>query len=336
MRVLLCGAGQIGGLHAVNLAASPRVRELLVTDLEMDRARALAARVGARAVTLDEGFALGPDAVVIGAPTPAHASLVRRSIGLGIPCLCEKPLSGELDESVELVREVEESGVEVQVGFMRRFDPALATLRDLIVGGGLGRVHTLQVASHDHEPPGEEYVARSGGMFRDQLIHDFDMIRWVTACEVTSVYAAGAVRTIEFAERYGDVDTCALVLQLDDGAFVLLAGTREDGRGEDVRIEVVGSKDSAGAGLNARTPLRLLDPIGVETDHPPYRDAFDRFAAGYVAEVEHFLAVASGDGTSACTPRDALDTMLVAVAAEQSRALGAPVPVQHARDLLAG
>ena len=143
------------------------------------------------------------------------------------------------------MREVEQSGVQVQVGFMRRFDPALQALRGLIVGGELGRVHTLQVASHDHEPPGEEYVARSGGMFRDQLIHDFDMIRWVTASEVQSVYAAGAVRTIDFAEKYGDVDTCALVLQLADGAFVLLAGTREDGRGEDVRIEVVGSLDSA-------------------------------------------------------------------------------------------
>jgi myo-inositol 2-dehydrogenase/D-chiro-inositol 1-dehydrogenase len=217
---------------------------------------------------------------------------------------------------------------------MRRFDPALQALRGLIVGGGLGRVLTLQVASHDHEPPGEEYVARSGGMFRDQLIHDFDMIRWVTASEVQSVYAAGAVRTIDFAEKYGDVDTCALVLQLADGAFVLLAGTREDGRGEDVRIEVVASRDSASAGLNARTPLRFLDPIGVETDHPPYRDAFDRFAAGYVAEVDHFLAVAGGEGESACTPRDALNTMLVAVAAERSRALGAPVAVQQASDFL--
>jgi myo-inositol 2-dehydrogenase/D-chiro-inositol 1-dehydrogenase len=336
MRVLLCGAGQIGAVHAVSLAESSRVSELVITDLDMERAQALAERVGARARAIDEAFALDPGAVVIGAPTPAHAALVRRSIGRGTPCLCEKPLSGELDESVELVREVEQSGVQVQVGFMRRFDPALQVLRRLIVGGGLGRVHTLQVASHDHEPPGEEYVARSGGMFRDQLIHDFDMIRWVTASEVLSVYAAGAVRTIDFAEKYGDVDTCALVLQLADGAFVLLAGTREDGRGEDVRIEVVGSLDSASAGLNARTPLRFLDPIGVETDHPPYRDAFDRFAAGYVAEIDHFLAVAGGEGESACTPRDALNTMLVAVAAERSRALGAPVAVQHANDFLGG
>jgi myo-inositol 2-dehydrogenase/D-chiro-inositol 1-dehydrogenase len=106
MRVLLCGAGQIGAVHATSLAESRRVSELVITDLDMERAQALAARVGARALALDEAFALDPGAVVIGAPTPAHAELVRRSIDRGIPCLCEKPLSGELEESVDLVREV--------------------------------------------------------------------------------------------------------------------------------------------------------------------------------------------------------------------------------------
>ena len=170
----------------------------------------------------------------------------------------------------------------------------------------------------------------SGGMFRDQLIHDFDMIRWVTASEVATVYATGAVRAIDFAERYGDVDTCALVLTMAGGELVLLAGTREDGRGEDVRVEAIGSKDSAAAGLNARTPLRILDPIGMEAGHPPYADWIDRFATAYAAEMEHFLAVAAGEAASACEPRDALNTLLVAVAAERSRAAGAPVAVQHA------
>ena len=112
------------------------------------------------------------------------------------------------------------------------------------------------------------------------------------------------------------------------GELVLLAGTREDGRGEDVRVEAIGSKDSAAAGLNARTPLRILDPIGVEPGHPPYADWIDRFAAAYAAEMEHFLAVAAGEAASACEPRDALNTLLVAVAAERSRAAGAPVAVR--------
>ena len=334
MRVVLCGAGHIGAVHAANLAASGRVDELVVADLDATRAGELAARTEARATTPDEAFMLGPDAVIIAAPTPAHAGLVRRAVAAGIPCFCEKPLSGDLDETVDLVREVEAAGANVQVGFMRRFDAGIRALRGMIEAGELGRVHTMHVATHDHEPPDEAYVAVSGGMFRDQLIHDFDMIRWVTASEVATVYATGAVRAIDFAERHGDVDTCALVLTMTGGELVLLAGTREDGRGEDVRIEAVGSKDSAAAGLNARTPLRLLDPIGVEAGHPPYADWIDRFSGAYAAEMEHFLDVAAGEAASACEPRDALNTLLVAVAAERSRAAGAPVDVQHADDLV--
>jgi myo-inositol 2-dehydrogenase/D-chiro-inositol 1-dehydrogenase len=334
MRVVLCGAGQIGAVHAANLGRSAAVSELVVADIDPARAERLAREHGARAASIDDAFAMAPGAVVIGTPTPTHAALVRRCLHAGIPCLCEKPLSADVAESVQLVREAEAAGSPVQVGFMRRFDPTLERLRAAITDGQLGRVHTMHVASHDHQPPSEEYVARSGGMFRDQLIHDFDMVRWVTASEARSVYAAGAVRSIPFAERYGDVDTCALVIEMQGGELVLVAGSREDGRGEDVRIELVGSKDSVAAGLNARTPLRLLDPDGVEQGLEPYASAFDRFADAFTAEIESFLRLAAGTGENRCPPRDALNTLLVAEAAVRSLAAGAPVAVEHAGDLL--
>ena len=116
MRVVLCGAGHIGAVHAANLAASDRVTELVVADLDTARAGELAARIGARRRDPRRGLHAGPDAVVIAAPTPAHAGLVRRSVAAGIPCFCEKPLSGDVDETVALVREVEAAGAAVQVG----------------------------------------------------------------------------------------------------------------------------------------------------------------------------------------------------------------------------
>jgi myo-inositol 2-dehydrogenase/D-chiro-inositol 1-dehydrogenase len=334
MRVALIGAGSIGSLHAQTLHANPRVEELVVSDLDVTRAEALAARFDAAAMAPDGAFAQAPDAVVIAVATPGHGPLVRRCVEAEIPCFCEKPLAAGVDESVALTRLAESRGSLVQVGFMRRFDPAIAQLRDLIVSGELGRVDTLRVASHDHEPPDEQYAAGSGGIFRDQLIHDFDMIRWVADAEVSWVYAAGAIRALTFLERYGDVDTTVLALGLSNGPLAVMTGTREDGRGEDVRIEAIGSKDSASAGLNARTPLRLCDPIGVSTDLPPYTDARDRFADAYATELDHFLRAASEGGESGCTPRDALGTLLVADAAERSLAADAPVPVRTAAELL--
>ena len=264
MKVALIGAGSIGGLHAQSLHADPRVDELLIADLDLNRGRELAERHGAVALDPDSAFDHRPNAVVIAVATPGHGPLVRRCIEAGIPCFCEKPLAAGVEESVELTRLAEGRQSFVQVGFMRRFDPALAELRGLISSGALGRVDTVRVASHDHEPPSEEYAAGSGGIFRDQLIHDFDMIRWVTQSEVAWVFAAGTIRALSFLERYGDVDTTVLAFGLSSGPLGVLTGTREDGRGEDVRIEAIGSADSASAGFNARTPLRLCDPVGVE------------------------------------------------------------------------
>ena len=335
MIVALIGAGNIGSLHATSLAGQDSVEQLLIADADPARAEKLAARVGGRAVSAAEAFAAAPDAVLIAAATEAHGELVGRCIELGIAAFCEKPLSADLDESVALVALAEAAGASpVQVGFMRRFDPALIELRERYRSGALGRVHVLRVASHDHEPPSEEYAARSGGIFRDQLIHDFDMVRWVSGSEVEWVYAAGAIHTLEFLASYGDVDTCALTLGLAGGELVALTGSREDGRGEDVRIEAIGSVDSASAGFNARTPLMLLDPLGVSSGHEPYRSAFDRFAAAYTAEVAHFLELAQGRAENPCPPRDALATLLVAIAAERSLASDARVRVQRPEELL--
>ena len=335
MIVALIGAGNVGSLHAANLTQEEAVDQLLVADADPARARALAERVGGRAVTPAEALAAAPDAVVIAAATQAHGELVARCIELDVAAFCEKPLSSDLEETVSLVALAESAGASpVQVGFMRRFDPALIDLRDRYRQGALGRVHVVRVASHDHEPPSEEYVAHSGGIFRDQLIHDFDMIRWVCGCEVDWVYAAGAIHTLDFVAAYGDVDTCALTLGLAGGELVALTGSREDGRGEDVRLEAIGSADSASAGFNARTPLRLLDPLGVSSDHEPYRGAFDRFSAAYRAELAHFLELAAGRAENPCPPREALATLLVAVAAERSLATDARVRVQRPAELL--
>ena len=336
MIVALIGAGSIGSLHAANLAGQDAVEALLIADADPARAQTLAEHVGGRSMTPAEVFAAAPDAIVIAAATEAHGTLVRRCVELGIAVFCEKPLSADLAESVALVALAEATGSSpVQVGFMRRFDPALIELRARYGAGELGRVHVIRVASHDHEPPNEEYAARSGGIFRDQLIHDFDMLRWVSGSEVEWVYAAGAIHTLEFLASYGDVDTCALTLGLAGGELVALTGSREDGRGEDVRIEAIGLRPTAPA--PASTPARLcllLDPLGVAAGYEPYNGAFDRFATAYHAEVAHFLKLAAGEAENPCTPREALATLLVAVAAERSLADDAKVRVQRPEELL--
>ncbi len=300
---------------------------MLVADLDRARAHRTAATVGATPVdTVEEALARA-DALVIAASTIAHSELVRRGLARRLPIFCEKPLASTLEETAELADEADRVGSPVQVGFQRRFDPAYLEARRLVASGGLGTVYLVRLIAHDHEPPPESYIPLSGGLFLDSSIHDFDALRWVTGLEVEEVYAVGSARGLPVFAKYDDVATGAALLTLSDGTLGVLSQTRQDPRGYDIRMELVGSGDSVAVGLTSRTPLRSLDADAVALPGPAWTDFETRFADAYRAELLAFVEVASGRGPSSCTPHDALEAMRISVAATRSHREGRPIRV---------
>ena len=329
MRVGLLGAGRIGALHAGVLADDPRVEEILVGDADLRRAEGVAAEVGGEAGSIDGILDSRPDAVVIAAATPAHAPLILASVGAGIPAFCEKPIALGYDDTVEVVEAVESSGAVLQIGFQRRFDAGYAEARRLMETGALGTIYSVRLATHDPEPPPEEYIAASGGIFRDLHIHDFDVLRWLTGKEVEEVYATGGVLGFDFFARHGDVDTSAALITMQDGAVAVLTGGRHDPLGYDVRAEIFGSRDSVAVGVDGRTPLRSVEPSMPPLEKPAYPNFQERFLDAYRAELEHFLSLARGEAENPCTARDALEALRIAIAADISLAEHRPVRVSE-------
>src|ERR671920_934522 len=329
MKVGLLGAGRIGALHAGVLARDPAVDEILVGDADPQRAEEVAHKVGGEAGPIEAVLASDPDAVVIAASTPAHAPLIRAAVEANVPAFCEKPIALDLGETVEIVREVEDSGATLQIGFQRRFDAGYAEARHLVETGALGTIYSLRLATHDPEPPPEEYIPSSGRIFRDLHIHDFDILRWLTGGELEEVYATGSVRNFDFFAEHGDVDTSAALIRMQDGAVAVLTGGRHDPLGYDVRAEVFGSRDSVAVGVDRRTPLRSVEPGVPTSEELAYPDFQDRFADAYRAEMEHFLSVVRGEAENACTARDALEALKIALAADLSLAERRPVPVSE-------
>jgi len=325
MKVGLLGAGRIGVLHAGVLARDPGVDTILVGDVEPERAESVAWGVGGEAGKIEEVLDSRPDAVVIAASTPAHAGLIRASMQAGIPAFCEKPIAIGYEETVEVVEEVESSGATLQIGFQRRFDAGYAEAKRLIESGALGTLYSIRLATHDPEPPPEEYIPASGGIFRDLHIHDFDILRWLTGGEVEEVYATGSVRGFDFFAEHGDVDTSAALITLQDGVVAVLTGGRHDPLGYDVRAEVFGSEDSVAVGVDRRTPLRSVEPGMPSSEKPAYPNFQERFLHAYRAEMEHFLALVRGEAENPCTARDALEALRIAMAADLSLAEHRPV-----------
>ncbi|MGH2464722.1 MAG: Gfo/Idh/MocA family protein [Candidatus Limnocylindrales bacterium] len=330
MRVALLGAGRIGQLHARVLAARPEIDAVILVDADPERARTVAAEVGGETAISVEDALDQADAVVIATPTDSHPSLVRAALERRVPTFCEKPLSLDLADAAELVDQVQVSGVPFQVGFQRRFDPGFREARRLVEAGDLGTVYLVRLIAHDHEPPPENYIQTSGGLFRDSSIHDFDVLRWITGQEVDEVYAAGSVRAFDVFARHGDVDTAAVILRLADGTIAQLGQTRHDSRGYDVRMEIVGSRDSVAVGLGPRTPIRLLEADPWATDELAWPSFLDRFAIAYADELQAFVQVALGRRPSPCTAFDALQALRISDAASRSVVSNQPVRLNPA------
>ena len=332
MRIGLVGTGRIGQSHAAALRARPEVAELLLADVDVDRARAVAAKVGARPVEVDALLRPGAvDALVIAAATPAHPALIRAGIAAEIPVFCEKPVAPTVAETVRILEEVQRTKTPVHVGFMRRFDPGYLRAHSAVRAGELGDLHRVHALTCDMAPPPAGYIASSGGLFHDCHVHDFDILRWVTGREVEEVFAYGANRGESYFADHGDVDTSAAVLRLDDGTLATLQGSRYNGAGYDVRMELAGSRSTLVVGLDDQVPLRSAEP-GV--DFPvgdPWEVFWPRFTAAYEAEIGAFVAMVADDAPSPCTVADALEAVLIAEAADLSRRERRPVRLTEVR-----
>ena len=330
LHVGLIGAGRIGAFHARTLTGLAGVASLAIADADPGRAERVAQQVGVRRVeTVEALVESGVDALVIATATPGHAPLLRLAARAGLPAFSEKPVALDLATLDGVLDDVARTGILVQVGFQRRFDAGYRAAHEAVATGAVGRILVMRAATHDPSPPHEEYIAASGGIFRDLHIHDFDAVRFVSGEEIVEVYADGAALEGARLEQYGDVDVSAAVLRLTGGGLVILSGTRHDPLGYDVRLEVFGTSDTIAVGQDGRTPIRSVEPGVDRPAGPAYRNFLDRFEPAYRSELAAFVAAVRAGGPSPCPLEEARAALSVALAADRSRAERRPVSIEE-------
>jgi myo-inositol 2-dehydrogenase/D-chiro-inositol 1-dehydrogenase len=232
VRLGLIGLGRIGAFHTNTLVGIPAIDSLVVTDIVPEKTKHIVERFASQGVegvdSLDALLASGVDGVIIAAGTDAHTKLILACVAAGLPTLCEKPVAPSGAEGAELLRRLDGSGVPVQIGFQRRYDAAIAAAKAAVDSGELGWIATIRSTTLDPEPPTPEYVAVSGGMYRDCGVHDFDIIRWISGREAVEVYATGSNQGADFFRDYDDVDTSAAIVTFANGTLGVVSNIRAD------------------------------------------------------------------------------------------------------------
>ncbi len=327
IEIVQFGAGRIGQIHAANLAAADRARLRHVVDIDAEAAKRLTARHGGEVSDVDVALsdpAVG--AVIIASSTDTHAELIEASARAGKAIFCEKPIDLDLARVEGCLAVAREAGVLLQVGFNRRFDPSMAALKRAIDEGRIGRVETVIITSRDPEPPPLEYLRRSGGLFRDMTIHDFDMARWLLGAEPVRLHATASRLFDPAAAEAGDHDTAAITLVTEAGQIAVITNSRRAVYGYDQRLEVLGSDGMLRVANRTETTFEGTDADGVTGERP--LDFFlQRYAEAYRLELEHFLACLLDGAAPRTTAEDGRRALLVADAAYCSVAEGRMVEV---------
>lgn len=325
--IALLGAGRIGQIHGRTIAASRRARLAGIADPFPDGANALSAATGAPVRSADELLAdRSIDAVLIATPTDTHADFIDRAAAEGKAILCEKPVDLNSERIRQTLARVEKAGVPLMIGFNRRFDPNFAALKRRLLDGMAGEVELVSILSRDPAPPPVSYIARSGGLFRDMMIHDFDMARFLLGEDPIEVYAVGSALVDPEIGRAGDIDTAAVTMKTASGKICQISNSRRATYGYDQRIEVHGSKGLLSAGNVHETTVRFAGASGITAD--PVQNFFlERYAAAYRNEVDAFIdAIETGKAPSP-NGTDGLKAQVLADAAQQSLETGKPVKV---------
>jgi myo-inositol 2-dehydrogenase/D-chiro-inositol 1-dehydrogenase len=331
LRIGVIGVGRIGRMHAELLARRvPGAAVTRVHDVREGSALDVAETLGvAAAAEVDELLGAGDvDAVAICSSTDSHADLIVAAAQAGKAIFCEKPVSLDLVEVDRALAAVDAAGVPFQIGFNRRFDPAHAAVAAAVADGEVGEPQLVRISSRDPAPPPLEYIRRSGGIFLDMTIHDFDMARFVTGSEVVEVYARGAVRIDPEIGDAGDVDTAVVILEHANGCLTTIDNSRQAVYGYDQRVEVFGSAGMAASENPLADSAIVRSETGTRAATLPYF-YLDRYIPSYLREWEAFVRAVSAGATPPVTGPDARAPLVIGMAAWRSLREGRSVRIEE-------
>jgi len=321
LHIGIIGAGRIGAVHAETLAFRlPEAKALIIADINRPAAEEVATRYGIPRVTESAEEVLADpeiEAVLICSSTDTHADLIVAAAGAGKHIFCEKPIDHRLEKIDRALAAVKKAGVQLQVGFNRRFDPNFLKVREIVKSGGIGEPHVLKITSRDPSPPPEAYIRASGGIFLDMTIHDFDMARYLMGSDVTEVYARATVLVDPVFEKAGDWDTAVVTLTFANGALGTIDNSRKAVYGYDQRVEVFGSEGMVTVANNAPDSHICLDRTGTHSSLP-LNFFMERYTESYLREMQAFVDSVRENKPVPVTGNDCLMAVAIGLAAAKS------------------
>ncbi|MDR1398528.1 MAG: inositol 2-dehydrogenase [Treponema sp.] len=336
LKIGVIGAGRIGKIHTENIARFiPQAQLEGIADIKLTPEQAAWAKgLGARIVSPNPDELLHDpsiQALVICSSTMTHADITMAAATAGKHVFCEKPIDLSVAKAKTAIAAMKSAGKNLQIGFNKRFDHNFARMRQYMLDGSIGELQVLKISSRDPVPPPLTYIAVSGGIFIDMMIHDFDMARFQAGSEIVEVFANGVVLIDPAIGKAGDVDTALVSLKFANGAIGVIDNSRQTVYGYDQRVELFGSKGAVIAENDLSSTVKFYGDTGVIGEKPLYF-FLERYKQAYIDELASFVDAVQNNKPVAVSGEDGLEDMYAALAATKSWKEHRPVLVDEIRN----
>ena len=318
INLAIIGFGRIGRVHAANILAAEDINLQMIVDPILDVDKILTDKGIRQSKDIGDLFDLrNIDGVIICSPSKYHVDQIKQISQKTKNIFCEKPLGLSINEIMEAKTLVDNNKLNLHVGFNRRFDPDFSSLKMAISSGEIGDIHTIKIISRDPSPPPISYIKKSGGIFLDMTIHDFDMVKYLSGSEISEIYARGGCFIDPEIKKANDIDTAIINMSLKNGALAIINNSRKAVYGYDQRIEVLGSRGTLKVGNKLLNGVQKGTKNGF-TRANPKNFFIDRYEKSYKKEILDFIKSIKGEAVEHANVDDGLHALKSGLAANKS------------------
>ena len=318
INLAIIGFGRIGRVHAANILAAEDINLQMIVDPILDVDKILTNKGIRQSKDIGDLFDLrNIDGVIICSPSKYHVDQIKQISQKTKNIFCEKPLGLSINEIMEAKTLVDNNKLNLHVGFNRRFDPDFSSLKMAISSGEIGDIHTIKIISRDPSPPPISYIKKSGGIFLDMTIHDFDMVKYLSGSEISEIYARGGCFIDPEIKKANDIDTAIINMSLKNGALAIINNSRKAVYGYDQRIEVLGSRGTLKVGNKLLNGVQKGTKNGF-TRANPKNFFIDRYEKSYKKEILDFIKSIKGEAVEHANVDDGLHALKSGLAANKS------------------
>lgn len=318
INLAIIGFGRIGRIHAANILAAEDINLQMIVDPILDVDKILTNKGIRQSKDIGDLFDLrNIDGVIICSPSKYHVDQIKQISQKTKNIFCEKPLGLSINEIMEAKTLVDNNKLNLHVGFNRRFDPDFSSLKMAISSGEIGDIHTIKIISRDPSPPPISYIKKSGGIFLDMTIHDFDMVKYLSGSEISEIYARGGCFIDPEIKKANDIDTAIINMSLKNGALAIINNSRKAVYGYDQRIEVLGSRGTLKVGNKLLNGVQKGTKNGF-TRANPKNFFIDRYEKSYKKEILDFIKSIKGEAVEHANVDDGLHALKSGLAANKS------------------